>query len=107
MTIHEFLNFFDFALEKYDNQYGVIDCQGANLGDIESERFDTIAEVVERFCESIYIPDYIIDDVEKQADKTFDSYEDMYQWCKENGDDYHGDILYALINPKSVREEII
>ena len=105
MTIKEFLNFFEFDLEKYGTTYGVVDLQGANLGDIEDERYDTVQEIVERFNGSVYIPDYITDHIEEDADKEFDSYEEMYQWCNDHGDTYFKDVLYALIHPDSVTIE--
>lgn len=47
----------DFTIYKNDNGcYQLLDNQGANLGDIESEEFETIDSIVDRLWDS-YIAD--------------------------------------------------
>ena len=62
MNLSEFLNILDFSYDiTTDNKIRLIDLQGANLGEIEEERFeinsDTTSNIVERL--STYIDDYI------------------------------------------------
>lgn len=104
MKLEEFLNFFDFSYEKYEDGYGLIDLQGADLGNIEGERFNATWEVVERFNGSIYEPDYITNDLEEEFGYDGDySREDMYRFAKEHNVGY-ADILYAMMCPKTVIE---
>ena len=58
----EFLDITEFDLEKYEDGYGLHDRQGANLGDIEGDRFDTAEEIVDRMDN--YVVDYFLDDEE-------------------------------------------
>ena len=56
-----FLDLTEFALIKYEDGFGLEDRQGANLGDIEDDRFETAEQIFERM--SIYIDDYIDEDL--------------------------------------------
>ena len=56
-----FLDLTEFALIKYEDGFGLEDRQGANFGDIESDRFETAEQIFERM--SIYIDDYIDEDL--------------------------------------------
>lgn len=59
----EFISTIDFGLVKNeDGTFSLYDYQGANLGNIESERFTTAKDMVERL--DIYINDYFLDDDE-------------------------------------------
>lgn len=58
----EYLDLTEFSLIKYGSQWGLIDNQGANLGDIESDRFDSASDIFDRMY--IYINDYFIRDIE-------------------------------------------
>lgn len=60
----DFLCICDFGLEKYDDGYGVVDLQGANLGDIESDRFQTAESIADRM--DIYISDMLEDDLSEE-----------------------------------------
>lgn len=75
----EFLDTIDFGLikhqsDKYINPYGeeyegiwsLVDHQGANLGGIEEDRFNSAAEIVDRL--EIYIKDYFFDDLEEELE---------------------------------------
>mgnify|MGYP003303212191 CR=1 FL=1 len=104
MNINDFLGFFDFALKKYEDGYGVVDLQGANLGDIESERFDTLSDIVERFSDSIYTLDYIDEPLRENGyDGDNDYYETQYEWCVKNNHPFKN-IIYIFLHPETVTE---
>ena len=56
-----FLDLTEFSLIKHENGFELEDRQGANLGDIESDRFETAEQIFERM--SVYIDDYIDEDL--------------------------------------------
>ena len=56
-----FLDLTEFSLIKYEDGFGLEDHQGANLGDIEDDRFETAEQIFERM--SVYIDDYIDEDL--------------------------------------------
>lgn len=56
-----FLELTEFSLIKHEDGFGLEDRQGANLGDIEADRFETAEQIFERM--SIYIDDYIDEDL--------------------------------------------
>lgn len=104
MKIDDFLAFFDFALAKYEDGYGVVDLQGADLGDIESERFDTLAGIIYRFFDSVYIPDYIDNPLREDGyEGEDDYYENQYEWCLANNHPFK-DIIYVFLHPDVVTE---
>lgn len=108
MTLGEFLEFFDFDYEKDEEGYSLIDCQGAYLGDIGSEIFETPAEVVARFQGSIYEPDYIGCYFEEElgVDVSDMSYKVMIEEGKKKGaDQIYLDICAALDDPDSVVDD--
>lgn len=53
----DFMDLTEFSLVKYRNGWGLIDNQGGNLGDIQSDRFETAQDIFERMDH--YIDDYI------------------------------------------------
>ena len=59
----EFLDLIEFRLIKHQENWSVIDLQGANLGDIESDRFNNAEQIFDRL--DIYINDYFITDIEE------------------------------------------
>jgi hypothetical protein len=69
----EFLDLTEFTLVKHKSndyeydpaRWSLIDNQGANLGDIQSDRFKDAADILERM--DCYIRDYIIEDIEELA----------------------------------------
>ena len=73
----EFLELTEFRLvrhqndyDEYSDEYGhwsLIDCQGANLGDIENDRFKSATQILDRM--DIYIHDYIVEDIEACLDE--------------------------------------
>lgn len=70
----DWLDLTEFKLVKHDddfdeftNEYGrfsLIDLQGANLGNIEGDRFDTAEQIIERMS-GCYLDDYILFDLEE------------------------------------------
>lgn len=56
-----FLDLTEFSLIKYEDGFGLEDRQGANLGNIEDDRFETAEQIFERM--SVYIDDYIDEDL--------------------------------------------
>lgn len=56
-----FLHLTEFSLIKYKDGFGLFDNQGANLGNIEDDRFETAEQIFERM--SVYIDDYIDEDL--------------------------------------------
>lgn len=57
----QFLDLTEFGLRKDKDGWWVEDHQAANLGDIESDRFDTAEQIFERM--SMYIEGYIDEDL--------------------------------------------
>ena len=82
----DFLNTIDMRLVNYEDGYGLIDLQGANLGDIEQERFLTAEEMVDRL--NVYIEDSYIVDLEEEYTRYFDTpddeapYHSAEDWCE-------------------------
>ena len=94
--LDEFLDLTEFRLvrhqndyDEYSDEYGhwsLIDSQGANLGDIEGDRFKSAAQIFDRM--DIYIHDYIIEDIQDCLDETgYDYYTGNYQglieYCRD------------------------
>lgn len=76
-----FLSITDFRLVKYLDGFGLMDLQGANFGEIESDRFKTAADIFDRM--DIYINDYFINDIdelldEKDIEVTWDNTCELY-----------------------------
>lgn len=60
----EFMDITEFSLMKHpDGSWSVWDRQGANLGTINDDRFDSAAQIFERM--DIYIEDYFVDSLEQ------------------------------------------
>ena len=109
----EFLDLTEFILVRHQNDYdeyadeyghwSLIDSQGANLGDIEDDRFKSAAEILDRM--DIYIHDYIIEDIQECLNEAgYDyytgNYQGMIEYCRgklpENKWDL--DVLDMIIN---------
>lgn len=60
------LNVMEFRLDKIDDKYCLIDLQGGNLGNIESERFSSAEGIIEEL--STYLEDYYFTDLEEAAE---------------------------------------
>ena len=108
MTLNEFLEFFDFTYEKYpDGKYGFIDLQGADFGDIESERYDSPEGMIDRLGDSIYITDYI-DQILKEDGCKGTTFEEQYKWCVQNNYQYTEitNVIYTFLHPETITEEM-
>lgn len=92
----EFLDLTEFRLIRHQDDYNkrsdeygrwsLVDCQGANLGDIESARFKNARDILEQM--DIYIHDYIIEALEDCLDEAgYDYYTGNYQglieYCRD------------------------
>ena len=99
----ELLDLIEFDLEKHDDadedeKWSLIDKQGANLGDIEGDRFGDASGVLDRL--DIYIEDYIIDDLDEILDKLDDvsteglnTWEDYLNWYNTIGKEKYAEEL--------------
>ncbi len=61
------LDLMEFDLVKYEDGYGLIDLQGANLCGIESDRFKTAEQIIERL--DVYLNDYYFEVLENEAEE--------------------------------------
>lgn len=102
MNLNDFLGFFDFTYKKYKNGYGFVDLQGANLGDIESERYNSPQDMVDRLGGSIYIPDYIDNDL-KEYGCMETTWEAQYDWCVKHNHSF-ATIIYVFLHPETIVE---
>lgn len=76
----QFLDLTEFSLvrhqndyNKYTDEYGhwsLIDIQGADLGHIEGDRFESAVQILDRM--DIYIQDYLIESIEDILEDEFD-----------------------------------
>ena len=64
----QFLETIEFRLVKYPDGWGLIDKQGANLGDIESDRFCDAVSIIDRL--DIYTQDSFVDDICETMDRS-------------------------------------
>ena len=135
LTLKEFLHEFDFDVYKMKNAngetiYKLVDDQGANLGNIESEEFHSVDDIVDRL--DIYYNDYLIEDVEFQLDDlatrvgddkivndwhNLSSYKDIYdylvdvqeKYCQEDDSPedftYRIEYLYYITNPDKLVDD--
>lgn len=62
----QYMDLTEFTLVKYSDGWGIYDRQGANLGDIESDRFENAADIFDRM--DAYIEDYFFIDLENELD---------------------------------------
>lgn len=77
----EMLDLMEFRLIKDEEGYGLIDLQGGNLGDIQSERFESGMAVLDRLDR--YIDDYYVNAIEEGIE-TLDDKENIFA----SGDTY-------------------
>lgn len=62
----QYMDLTEFTLIKYSDGWGICDRQGANLGDIESDRFENAADIFDRM--DVYINDYFFKDLEDELE---------------------------------------
>lgn len=66
----EVLDIMEFGLVKNeDNTFSLHDFQEANLGNIQADRFENAAGIMERFSQSSYLEDYFMNDEAERAEK--------------------------------------
>ena len=87
-NISELLDVYEFDIIVNDDlTLSVYDRQGGNLGDIESEKFNTFDDIIERM--DAYHYDYIVRALEEiyyVNESDFDNWEDMYKYLKTQED---------------------
>lgn len=94
----EWLSITEFALDKFEDGWGLKDLQGANLGDIEDDRFENAEQIIERM--DIYVLDYIFADIEEMVDsdvlpKDF-SFADIVAWYTDEMRQEYPDIAFDI-----------
>ena len=62
----DMLNVIDFELYQDEDGYALSDKQGGNFGDIESDRFTTAEQIIDRL--DVYLNDYYFDDLTEAAE---------------------------------------
>lgn len=107
-TLCDFLNHFDFDYEIQSDENGayfhLVDCQGANLGDIESDRFEISAKGLDDVIDRLdtYYNDYIFDGLAESLEKKYhidinpyhrDDQNKIYTIIKELGLTWDMDVL--------------
>lgn len=65
------LDLMDMQLVMYDVGYGLIDLQGENLGDIESDLFTTAEDIISRL--DVYVNDYYLTDLDEEYDNAMEN----------------------------------
>lgn len=60
----QYMDLVEFTLVKHKDGWGIYDRQGANLGDIEGDRFKNAADIFDRM--GVYINDYFFEDLENE-----------------------------------------
>lgn len=100
-NISELLELYEFEIIVNDDlTLSLIDLQGGNLGNIESEKFNNFDDIIERL--EIYHYDYIVRSLEEEYninESDFDTWEDMYNWFKnKNWHNWDIDILGLICN---------
>ena len=108
---NDWLELTEFELVKYRDRFGLIDLQKANLGDIESDRFDDAMSMLDRM--DVYINDYLVKDIYEELfceggspypDGNWDSFVDEARnraWCDEfenHNCDYAIEMLDMICN---------
>jgi len=93
---NEFLELVEFNLMKTkDGQFWLYDCQGADLGNISEERFETVAEVLDRL--TIYEEDYILEDLLHSIDNelgwqgSYEHWDDLLKFRDKMPNEYQWD----------------
>ena len=82
----ELLETLNFSLIKYDDGWGIKDKKGANLGDIEAERFMDAKSIIDRL--DSYIVESIVADMLAQtglSDSDFGCWSDLVEMAREKG----------------------
>lgn len=62
----QYMDLTEFTLIKYSDGWGIYDNQGANWGDIESDRFENASDIFDRM--DAYIEDYFFEDLQNELE---------------------------------------
>ena len=87
----DYLDLTEFALEKDGDSYRLTDLQGGNLGNIESDRFDSAKEIFDRMDDYIY--DYYVRPIKEETEQSGvelpdGDLETLVNWYKEHKDEF-------------------
>lgn len=118
VSLKDFLGYFEFTYRHYsDETIGLVDLTGANLGNIEQERYDLNEEGITGLWDRLdnYYKDYIFDELEEKLqnqhhiDTTDMTWEDMYKKDVElSGGTSRDPIIEAIFDPRQIDiEEIV
>lgn len=106
----ELMDLYEFKIVRYYNGLGVIDLQGADLGDISKDRFKNMYEILDRM--EIYHEDYIIRDIEEFINKSYYCYQDYIKPFKnfidkqDSKEDYQWEYDILKLISRSVKFDI-
>lgn len=95
----DFLDLVEFSLVKRNNgEWSVVDQQGVNLGDIESDVFRSASDILDRM--EIYENDYIFDDLAEQIEDKlgsveYDYYEELLKYRDKMPENYGREFDYV------------
>ena len=107
-TLCEFLNHFDFDYEIQSDENGayfhLVDCQGANFGDIESDQFELSSDGLDAVVDRLdsYYNDYVFDGLAESLEEKYhidinpykrDDQNKIYTIIKELGLPWDMDVL--------------
>lgn len=107
-TLCEFLNHFDFDYEIQSDENGayfhLVDCQGANFGDIESDQFELSSDGLDAVIDRLdsYYKDYVFDGLAESLEEKYhidinpykrDDQNKIYTIIKELGLPWDMDVL--------------
>ena len=107
-TLCEFLNHFDFDYEIQSDESGayfhLVDCQGANFGDIESDQFELSSDDLDAVIDRLdsYYNDYVFDGLAESLEEKYhidinpykrDDQNKIYTIIKELGLPWDMDVL--------------
>lgn len=108
----EYLNVTEFALRKDENGFWLDDRQGANLGNISEDRFETAEQIVDRM--DIYHNDYILDDIDgcinekgcrAEADEAIEEFINEYKKSNKYGSEPSEFEIYLFVAKKFLAED--
>lgn len=88
----QYMDLVEFTLVKYKDGWGICDRQGANLGDIEEDRFENATDIFDRM--DAYIEDYFFRDLEEELDAYGVELEDEAPWNATDWLRLRGDIEF-------------
>lgn len=111
-TLEDFLNYFEFNYNLYyeegELQLGLVDRLGANLGNIESERYPVDERLATSIIERLdtYYDDYVFNNVAEilcqvhSVDTSCMSWKELYNKTKDLSLDYDMDVMPFIFNDK-------